>query len=459
MSEISLKVNELAKRFYIGSSSPKKLISKSFPFLSIPSSISKSDKTNQTIIWALKDVSFELRQGEVLSVIGNNGAGKSTLLKIIAHVMQPTKGSVESYGKVSALLGVGTGFHQDLTGRENIFFNAAILGMKKIDVKRKLEEIVFFSGLKKFLDTPIKYYSNGMKIRLGFSIAAHLEPKILLLDEVLMVGDESFKKRSIAKIKEIAQEQGCSILFASHNMGAVSEVCRKGIYMEAGQIKHIGEINELVENYKGKAYKEVEAIKLEETIKQGSKASTSSVKESFAFIVDDQTGKGKYDFPYRQWSKENSPSTEHIRLLNITASKAIDNSEAPILLGDSIEFSIRFEKRLNKGFVEPAVQLVSGLGEIFLVSSAAFKENKPTEMPAGIYTAKCKVPKNLLNSGRFYVDLLFHEDRKKRAIFRMNRVLLFQVIPPEQEFGVNYRRTTGPIRPLLEWTVEDGEQL
>ena len=323
-----------------------------------------------------------------------------------------------------------------------------------MEVNRKLEEIVFFSGLKNFLETPLKYYSNGMKIRLGFSIAAHLEPEILLLDEVLMVGDESFKKRSIAKIKEIAEEQGCSILFASHNMGAIREVCQKGIYLEAGEVKDIGEINEIVEDYKGKANEKVEAIQLEETIMKNKKQTNAPEKKSFAFVVDDKEIKGKFDFPYREWSEKNIPTTEHIKLLGIKVSNQLGKINDPLSLGNSMECHIQFEKRIANGFVEPTIQIISGKGEVFLVSSAAFSDKEPIEMPAGRYTAICQIPGNLLNSGRFYLDILFHENRKKRAVFRMNRVLLFQVIPPEKEFGVKYRRTSGPIRPLLEWDIK-----
>lgn len=454
MSTTSIKINQISKSFQIGSASQKTVSLKQSVLSGMTSLLGKSQTKKYELLWALQDISFEVNKGEVVSIIGNNGAGKSTLLKIIAHVMGPSSGTIELSGKVSSLLGVGTGFHPELTGRENIFFNAAILGMPRAEVKKKLDQIVFFSGLKKFLDTPIKYYSNGMKVRLGFSVAAHLEPEILLLDEVLMVGDEAFKKRSIAKIKEIAQSNGCSVLFASHNMGAVREVCTKGVYLEKGKVKHIGEINELVEDYKGHAYEEVEKIKLQETIQQTGTRQASTKQEAFSFVVEDTDGKGKYDQPYRKWTIKNAPSTEHIRLLEVSVFKPGKTPDESIVLGEGFEVSIRYQKRLDQGNIEATLQFVSGLGEIFLISSAAFSEPPKDAMSEGIYQSTCKVPPNLLNSGRFYLDLLFHQNREKRAVFRMNRVLLFNIEPPEMEFGNKYRRTTGPVRPILEWSTQ-----
>lgn len=403
--------------------------------------------------WALKDISFTVKKGEVLSLIGNNGAGKSTLLKILAHVMQPTSGKVELYGQVRALLGVGTGFHPELSGRENVFFNASILGMKRKEVKAKLDEIIFFSGLKNFLDTPIKYYSNGMKIRLGFAVAAHLEPEILLMDEVLMVGDEEFKKRSITKIKEIARDQGCSILFASHNMGAVREVCQKGILLEKGKIKQMGEINELIEDYKEKAYKKAEKIKLKETIKAESSHRITSPPDQPTFVVEDLAGGDKFKYPFREWPIDKAPATQAVKLLRLAITDQEHIKEQQLRMGHPLRVQVYFEKLQDEGVISPTLQLISGLGEAFMVTSAALREKLPREMPAGTYQAYCQIPGNLLNSGRFYIDLFFHQGREKRAVFRMNRVLLFEIKAPKQEFGVKYRKTIGPIRPLLDWKV------
>ncbi|MDH5399264.1 MAG: ABC transporter ATP-binding protein [Cyclobacteriaceae bacterium] len=198
--------------------------------------------------WALKDVSFEIKQGEAVGVIGRNGAGKSTLLKILSRITEPTTGRVEINGRVSSLLEVGTGFHPELTGRENIFLNGTILGMRRREVRAKFDEIVDFSGVEKFIDTPIKHYSSGMKVRLAFSVAAHLEPEILLIDEVLAVGDAEFQKKCLGKMEDVAG-QGRTVLFVSHNLAAVTQLCQEGILLSSGQLKTISEVNDAIHEY------------------------------------------------------------------------------------------------------------------------------------------------------------------------------------------------------------------
>jgi len=198
--------------------------------------------------WALKDINFEVERGEVLGIIGRNGAGKSTLLKILSRITYPTEGEVVMRGRVGSLLEVGTGFHPELTGRENIYFNGAILGMKKREIEEKFEEIVKFSGVEKFLDTPVKRYSSGMNVRLAFSVAAHLDPEILLVDEVLAVGDAEFQKKCLGKMGEVASE-GRTVLFVSHNMGAVRRLCHRGILLSDGQIVYRGTIEDTVDRY------------------------------------------------------------------------------------------------------------------------------------------------------------------------------------------------------------------
>lgn len=187
--------------------------------------------------WALKDVSFEIKRGEAVGIIGRNGAGKSTLLKILSRITEPTTGYIEMNGRVASLLEVGTGFHPELTGRENVFLNGAILGMSRVEIKRKFDEIVDFSGVEKFLDTPVKRYSSGMYVRLAFAVAAHLEPEILVVDEVLAVGDAEFQKKCLGKMNEVSKNEGRTVLFVSHNMGAVQTLCKKAIFLQNGAIK------------------------------------------------------------------------------------------------------------------------------------------------------------------------------------------------------------------------------
>lgn len=200
------------------------------------------------IIWALRDVSFEVKHGEVLGIIGHNGAGKSTLLKILSRITDPSTGSVTIDGRVASLLEVGTGFHQDLTGRENIFLNGTILGMTKKEIDRKFDEIIEFSGVEKFIDTPIKRYSSGMKVRLAFSVAAHLEPEILIIDEVLAVGDAAFQKKCLGKMQDVAS-QGRTVLFVSHQMEALSNLCSRAIMLEKGRIDKVGDTEDVISAY------------------------------------------------------------------------------------------------------------------------------------------------------------------------------------------------------------------
>ena len=187
--------------------------------------------------WALKDVSFEVKQGEVLGIIGRNGAGKSTLLKILSRITEPTEGRVSLRGRVASLLEVGTGFHPELTGRENIFLNGAILGMTQREIRKKFDEIVAFAEVEKFLDTPVKHYSSGMYVRLAFAVAAHLEPEILVVDEVLAVGDAEFQKKCLGKMDEVSRREGRTVLFVSHNMGVISNLCSLAIWLDAGQVR------------------------------------------------------------------------------------------------------------------------------------------------------------------------------------------------------------------------------
>ena len=199
--------------------------------------------------WALKDINFTVQKGETIGIIGPNGAGKSTLLKILTQITPPTTGEIKLVGKVASMLEVGTGFHPELTGRENVFLNGATLGMSRAETTRKFDEIVKFSGVEKFIDTPIKYYSSGMQIRLAFAVAVHLEPDILIIDEVLAVGDAEFQKKCIAKMKDITQKEGRTILFVSHNLILVQDLCKKTILLENGEIKKIGEAKEVVDAY------------------------------------------------------------------------------------------------------------------------------------------------------------------------------------------------------------------
>lgn len=225
------------------------VLRKEDPYLKVGETNDRSKKGSSEYVWALKDIDFKVEQGDVVGIIGKNGAGKSTLLKLLSRVTAPTMGCIKARGRIASLLEVGTGFHPEMTGRENIYLNGAIMGMTKAEVSRKLDEIVDFSGCERYIDTPVKRYSSGMTVRLGFAIAAHLEPEILVVDEVLAVGDMEFQKKAIGKMKDVSQGGGRTVLFVSHNMAAVKNLCQKGILLENGKVKFTGEVNDVIRLY------------------------------------------------------------------------------------------------------------------------------------------------------------------------------------------------------------------
>ena len=253
MSDIAIRVENLSKRYRIGGpqASYRTLRESLVGAVTAPLRYlrhSQSASRERETIWALKDVSFEVKRGEVVGIIGRNGAGKTTLLKILSRITEPTEGRAEIHGRVGSLLEVGTGFHPELTGRENIYLNGAILGMRKAEIDRKFDEIVAFAEIEKFLDTPVKHYSSGMYVRLAFAVAAHLEPEILLVDEVLAVGDAAFQKKCLGKMGDVAKE-GRTVLFVSHNMGAVESLCMRGILLDRGQLVFDGERATAISRY------------------------------------------------------------------------------------------------------------------------------------------------------------------------------------------------------------------
>ncbi len=231
------------------------------PYLKIGETNDRSTKGNSDFVWALKNISFNVAEGEVVGIIGKNGAGKSTLLKLLSRVTSPTTGEIRARGRIASLLEVGTGFHQEMTGRENIYMNGSIMGMTRAEINRKLDEIVDFAGVERYLDTPVKRYSSGMTVRLGFAVAAFLEPEILVVDEVLAVGDAEFQKKAIGKMQDVSSGEGRTVLFVSHNMAAVRSLCQRGIVLEDGRMAFDGKVNEAVDYYiDGVAKKEDGAI-------------------------------------------------------------------------------------------------------------------------------------------------------------------------------------------------------
>lgn len=260
MNNIILKASNISKQYRLGTVGTgtishdlnrwwHKVRGKEDPFLKVGESNDRSTKGDSEYVWALQDINFEVQRGEVLGIIGKNGAGKSTLLKILSRVTSPTTGEIKTKGRIASLLEVGTGFHPEMTGRENVYLNGAILGMTKKEIKAKEEEIISFSGCERYIDTPVKRYSSGMRVRLAFAVAAHLEPDILVIDEVLAVGDAEFQKKAIGKMQDISQGEGRTVLFVSHSMAAVKSLCTRAIVLEHGKTVFMGGTEEAVDFY------------------------------------------------------------------------------------------------------------------------------------------------------------------------------------------------------------------
>lgn len=264
MSNIAISVENLSKQYRLGQVGTgaigddlsrwwAKLRGKDDPFLKVGDTNDRTTKGNSDFVWSLKDINFEIQQGDAVGIIGRNGAGKSTLLKLLSKVTQPTTGIIKTKGRIASLLEVGTGFHPELSGRENIFLNGAILGMSKSEIKRKFDEIVDFSGVERYIDTPVKRYSSGMYVRLAFAVAAHLESEILIVDEVLAVGDAEFQKKCLGKMGEVSSGEGRTVLFVSHNMAAVKALCNKSILLNKGLVEYSGNTNAVITEYFNKA--------------------------------------------------------------------------------------------------------------------------------------------------------------------------------------------------------------
>src|SRR6476620_6637692 len=260
MNDVVIKVEDLSKQYRLGQVGTRtlrhdlnrwlyKIFGKEDPYLVIGEANDRTVKGSSDYVWALRDINFDVKQGEVLGIIGRNGAGKSTLLKILSRTTTPTTGSIKIRGRIASLLEVGTGFHPELSGRDNIFLNGAILGMSKQEIKSKFDEIVDFTGVERYIDTPVKRYSSGMYVRLAFGVAAHLEPEILIVDEVLAVGDAEFQKKALGKMQDVSRGEGRTVLFVSHNMSAIENLCNKGLVMNNGILSFDGNIQEAVKYY------------------------------------------------------------------------------------------------------------------------------------------------------------------------------------------------------------------
>jgi lipopolysaccharide transport system ATP-binding protein len=392
MNEVILKVENLSKQYRLGKIGTGTLShdlnrwwhsirGKEDPYLKIGDVNDRNVKGDSQYVWALKDINFEVKEGEVLGIIGKNGAGKSTLLKVLSRVTSPTTGTIKSKGRIASLLEVGTGFHHEMTGRENIYLNGAILGMTKKEIASKIDEIIAFSGCERYIDTPTKRYSSGMTVRLAFAVAAHLEPEILVVDEVLAVGDAEFQKKAIGKMQDISKTQGRTVLFVSHNMAAVKSLCTKGIVLEHGGITFSGSSDDAINYYLENSYKKSE-IKLSDRIdRKGNKKLIINeiyVKNKDEVIVGEMHSGEYYKiiFEYEK-KKEIDP-----KQLTIVLQFKNENDELFTTIATD-ELGFKFSEVKDKGSIEveiPRLQFREGRYTLHYMVSEKLSFNTPHQI-------------------------------------------------------------------------------
>jgi lipopolysaccharide transport system ATP-binding protein len=396
----------LGKRYHRGALQQDSLLRDHLSrFLKSPLSV--FHRAKDETFWALKDVSLEVTEGEVLGLIGRNGAGKTTLLKILSRITKPTTGWAEIHGRVGSLLEVGTGFHFELTGRENIFLSGAVLGMNKHEIERKFDEIVEFAEVDRFIDTPVKHYSSGMYLRLAFAVAAHLEPEILLVDEVLAVGDAAFQKKCLGKMGDVSM-QGRTIVFVSHNMTALRKLCRRAVWLDGGQVIETGDAGEVINHY----------------LQKNTVANLESA-----------------------W-KDNlmAPGNERVRLRSVRVIAQTDPGE-PITVHTPLQIEFIYWNYVANAVLNVSM-LLNNMEEVcvFNVGSGF------ACLPAGLIRHTLEIPGDFLNVGSYYVNMIIVKDASAGILFQ-NNVVAFDVVEGEVE-GHWYGQRPGAVRPKLKWETE-----
>ena len=435
MSDIAVKVEGLGKQYTIGTTperyqtlrdniveaiaAPYRRFQRHMYERAHPELVSM--RTRKDRIWALHDVSFDVQKGQVIGVIGRNGAGKSTLLKILSRVTEPTDGIAEIHGRVGSLLEVGTGFHPELTGRENIYLNGAILGMKRSEIEKKFDEIVAFSEVEKFIDTPVKRYSSGMYLRLAFAVAAHLEPEILVVDEVLAVGDAEFQRKCLGKMSNVAQE-GRTVLFVSHNMSAILRLTEETIVLDKGELVMRAPTPKAVEHYLSSGYAQLgERIWTEEEIP------TSA-------------------YPFRPIAVRIRDSQQRV----VDTIRSVDSI--------TLEISYMLEKPITG--LRVGIYLMTTRGEFVFTSFDTDDPKKFNEFhvrEAGTFTSRCQIPPDFLNEGRYVVGINASTYQIKRY-FQDEQALTFTVDPSGAP-GMQWAEPRlGPVRPRLDWDIQPGDE-
>lgn len=431
MSDTAIKVEGLSKRYRLGAQQQayrtlrEKLNETAMaPFRAARHLVARDGNGNSQsairnskseMFWALKDMSFEVKQGKAVGIIGRNGAGKSTLLKILSRITEPTEGYADITGRIASLLEVGTGFHPELSGRENIFLNGSILGMKRVEIRRKFDEMVAFAEIEKFIDTPVKHYSSGMYVRLAFAVAAHLDPDILLIDEVLAVGDAAFQKKCLGKMGDVARE-GRTVLFVSHNLGAINRLCGSAIWVNDGKLEFAGDTEETVTRY----------------LSSGAQFS----------------GERRWSIPV------DAPGTDEIRLIAVRVSNADRVQATNFDVRRPINVEIEYELLAPLPRFRTAFRLVASDGTVILTSAESSNQGwDQTSREPGKYTSWCEIPGNFLNVGQYGItvscDIPF-----VRALFFVENCLNFHVEETGSHSGRFPERWPGLICPKFDWQVE-----
>ncbi len=377
------------------------------PYLKIGETNDRTTKGDSDYVWSLRDINFEIEQGDAVGIIGRNGAGKSTLLKLLSKVTKPTTGKIYTNGRIASLLEVGTGFHPEMTGRENIYLNGAILGMTRKEIKRKFDEIVDFSGVERYIDTPVKRYSSGMYVRLAFAVAAHLESEILIVDEVLAVGDAEFQKKCLGKMGDVSKGEGRTVLFVSHNLTAVKTLCRTGIVLKEGNLVYNGNINDALIHYNG-----------------------DKIKESTRILFDEESP--VYNTP----------------VLKLSEIKIIDEAGFNIkLIEQATDFIIQTKCTVKSTQEKFHISFVFKNAENMVIFTS---NNVHAPLQAGENILNLKIPSNFLNVDKYTLDLYVIADKKTSLIFE-EEVLSFTILQSKRNIGDWMEREPGFITTNFEW--------
>jgi len=428
MVNYSIQVNRISKRYRIGLEQqiPDTFVGAFSEWISRPiknyrrlrklTQFENSKPNEQeNIIWALRDISFHVKPGEVIGVIGKNGAGKTTLLKVLSRITHPTSGQVELFGRISSLLEVGTGFHPELTGRENIYLNGTILGMTKAEIDFKFEEIVEFSGVKRFIDTPVKFYSSGMRVRLAFSVAAHLEPEILLIDEVLSVGDAAFQKKSLGKMEEVSKE-GRTVIFVSHNMGAVRALCSRGLLLENGTLIKDGDVDQVINYY---------------------------------LSNKDVSTAGRLG-----WEEADAPQDKELILFGIELFSETGEVRTTFHIDEGFEIHVHYKIIEEIRNLRLYLRLKTTMGETVFATYEDTSIREGINLKPGKYTAICKIPPNLLNNLTYRILIGFDSPGYK-VLIPGKEYLEVEIIDTSDGYRYSQGAYDGPVRPALNWDVEN----